>query len=83
MRLKVAERFFAGGAGASGKLGNGETLNKDHPVLVKMQNVDSSLSNLSNIVQITAGDRPMLAPLTKREKFFVGDSTLRDNLVME
>ena len=53
--LKVAGRFFAGGAGGSGQLGNGETLDKDHPVLVKMQNADSSLSNLSNIVQITAG----------------------------
>ena len=37
------------------RLGNGETLDKDHPVLVKMQNADSSLSNLSNIVQIIAG----------------------------
>ena len=54
--LKVAERFFAGVMEAASRLGNGETLEKDHPVLVKMQNADSSFSNLSSIVQITVGN---------------------------
>ena len=54
--LKSSGEVLCWGAGGSGRLGNGETLAKDHPVLVKMQNADNSFSNLSNIVQITAGD---------------------------
>ena len=54
--LKSSGEVLCWGVGDSGRLGNGETLAKDHPVLVKMQNADSSLSNLSNIVQITVGE---------------------------
>ena len=53
--LKSSGEVLCWGKGSNGQLGNGEAFDKDHPVLVKMQNADSPLSNLSNIIQITGG----------------------------
>ena len=54
--LKSSGEVLCWGEGTYGVLGNGGTSDKDHPVLVKIQNADSSLSNLSNIVQISSGN---------------------------
>ena len=73
------ERCFAGGVASSGRLGNGGTANTDHPVYVKESSTNSS-SNLSGIIQITAGGRHACALSEAVERCFVGVEIVVDRL---